>query len=134
MTTTSRVSNAELVERIDALAKLISNTARESGPAWDGWRHDIEMKLAEISHDLQSLAQTVEQAWAKEVLADHCPYRDDIRKAANGVAKMSDLEKTVLDIRLTLARAGFIGGAGGGLVVSTISGIILAIGKAVGWW
>ena len=70
-----------------------------------------------------------------------CPHREAISRATNNerrLAKaevdMERLEQAVVEIRLAMARQGFISGAGGGIGVGSIGLIAYVVGKAVGWW
>ena len=70
-----------------------------------------------------------------------CPHRETISRAANNKERLRDMdgrvdvvEKAVIDIRIAMARQGFISGAGGGIGLGSIGGAIFVIGKAAGWW
>lgn len=88
----------------------------------------------------------LDNVWAK------CPYRENIARAVNNVARLERLEQRMeaeavrteqrdkeLDqrihaIELSIAKSGALGGMAGGGIVSVIAGIIYGIGKAAGWW
>jgi len=53
---------------------------------------------------------------------ERCPYREDIAKASNNKRRLENLEATVTDVRLTVAKWGALAGA--------ISGTVGALGTA----
>ena len=65
-----------------------------------------------------------------ETEAARCPYRETISRATNNVQRLDELENTVLDLRLAMAKAGLLGGATG----SAVAAGVYLLAKALGWF
>ena len=70
-----------------------------------------------------------------------CPHREAIARAANNRARlekveadMDHVEQAVVEIKIAMARQGFISGTGGGIGFGIIAAIAWGIGKGLGWW
>ena len=70
-----------------------------------------------------------------------CPHREAIAAGGNNKRRMTKLEgnmeaveKAVVEIKIAMARQGFISGAGGGVGAGSIGLVAFVIGKIAGWW
>jgi len=70
-----------------------------------------------------------------------CPHREAIARAANNKTRlerleveMDRLEQAVVDIKIAMARQGFVAGAGGGIGIGSVGLVAYVIGKIAGWW
>lgn len=118
----SSVRNADIMRAIDALARQVQERDEP-----------LEARLDELTTSLNDLTRRIsalEVALSKESRRDACPFRDEIVSASNNKERIIKLEDKTHKIELQNARAGVYGGATG----SVVSGIIVAIGKALGWW
>lgn len=127
-------SNAQLARQIEELQKIIVSWLNEAAPSTDGWRHDMEMKLTEIGVQLAQLTQVVNQSLSADGRTATCPFRPEIARAQNNHERLTRLEECVQQLRVDIAKQSVASGAAGGGIVSIIAGVIIAIGKAAGWW
>ena len=80
----------------------------------------------------------------KTLVAQHptaCPYRERIAMISENTKDIEDVRRDVMDIKKCVReieravdRSSAVGGIAGGGVVSIVAGIVLAVGKALGWW
>jgi len=126
------VTNVELARQIAELRQLIVASNREASPAWDGWRHDVEVKLTEIGVELANLTKLVESN--VKARAETCPYQVAIARAEENHTCVKDLQRAVAELRVDMARYAALGGGGAGGIVAIIAGVVMAIGRAKGWW
>lgn len=76
-------------------------------------------------------AKVVALTTLQEREAQLCPYRGTVER---NTTRLGELEKTVTEMRLEMARMSILSGTAGGGVVSLIGGVLLAVGKSLGWW
>lgn len=126
------VTNADLAKRLDELTRLVAQ--KSDGAAWEGWRHDVEVKLTELGAQVNRLAEIIENGIDRDTRRETCPFQVEIARAANNHQRLSSMENVVQQLRVDLAKQSVAGGAAGGGIVSIIAGVIIAIGKAAGWW
>lgn len=85
-------------------------------------------ELAEIRERIARIEALLSQHGAL------CPNREIIAKAANNIEKLEELERTFQAFRLEITRGGMMGGFAGSGLIALLSGVIMALGKALGWW
>lgn len=122
------ITNAVLHRQVTELLEVLKAVPSNDG---DG---EVKQQLIVMEQQLKFLTDTVERSLSKPQIADRCPFRDDIRRASNNLRRLDTCEARIEDLRLTLARAGLGSGLAGGGVVTVAGGIIIAVGKALGWW
>jgi hypothetical protein len=76
--------------------------------------------LTELQGAIERLTALIETEGAR------CPYREDIGRARNNVARLVSVEERVRAAEIRLA--GIAGVSGGG-----VAGVVIIIGKALGW-
>jgi|GEM_PF-6515739 len=119
------ITNAELARQIAELRQLLVSQANE-GPAWDGWRHDMELRLTEMSANLSHLTRLVEQA--AQHRAETCPYQVEIAQAKENHIALQRLDESITELKVTSARLGIGGGIISLLVVAgVVAGKLLGI-------
>ena len=80
------------------------------------------------------MAEIIEHGTDRDTRRETCPFQIEIARAANNHQRLSSMENVVQQLRVDLAKQSVAGGAAGGGIVSIIAGVIIAIGKAAGWW
>lgn len=76
--------------------------------------------ITELSNQIARLTALIETEGTR------CPYRETISKAANNVKRIDGIETRLRETELKLA--GIAGISGGG-----VAGLVIVIGKALGW-
>lgn len=137
----SSVSNAVLSKQIEALAQAVTNRANTEQPATEGWQAEVREQLLTLGLKQDALSALVKERLSKEFMADACPYRDDIRRAANNLGRIGALEvdhKTLLqnynDLKLKVAVTAAKYAGLTSLIVSVTGFVVMMVGQRVGWW
>ena len=104
--------------------------------------HQISALTSEYREGHSDLVRQMREV--KTLVAQHptaCPYRERIAMIAENSKDIEDVRKDVGDIKKCVReieravdRSSAVGGIAGGGVVSIVAGIVLAVGKALGWW
>lgn len=98
--------------------------ARSTADAIDTLRSDLARIESSLSAQIAELRALVESEAAR------CPHREAIARACDNHARLQRLEDEVRAMRLESARAGATGGG----MVAVVCGVVIGIGRALGWW
>lgn len=97
-------------------------------------------QMAIIATNLDNLTKSMDKL-AREWSQDHDQIKvNTVRlgylenKPIMVCPKHDALADQIDELRLAMAKAGFLSGASGGVTVSVIAGVVFGIGKAAGWW
>ena len=113
----------------------------------------MERDITRLEHQISALTSEYREGHSdlvrqmtevKTLVAQHptaCPYRERIAMISENTKDIEDVRRDVMDIKKCVReieravdRSSAVGGIAGGGVVSIVAGIVLAVGKALGWW
>ncbi len=120
--TQSRVTTADVMAAVHALAKAIADKPDND------CSHQLALLQKEINGQLEQIRQDLKER------ALTCPYRDEVRRASNNVARFQSLEDRLKVVEIAQIKAGLLPGAAGGTVGTILAGAMILLGKALGWW
>ncbi len=102
----------------------------------------LQQQLADLKTDVKAandnIARVLDRLVRLETVSERhgalCPYQVDIARASNNKDRLEKLEAAMGDIKVQMARAGFMGGMGGGGAVGILAMLVYGMGKIAGWW
>jgi len=120
----TRPTNTEIMEALTNLTKLVTRAPDPDARL----RHEIAL----MRQDLENRLKRIEEALGNRSIT--CPHRDDIRRSANNLHRITTLEEKVDSLEAQVIKAGMLPGAAGGGIGAAIASALLLLGKHFGWW
>ncbi len=90
----------------------------------DALRKDIQAIATQVA-EIKALVQNEGQL---------CPWREAIARIVPSEARITALERDLVQVRIEMARASVLSGTAGGGVVGVIGAAMLVVGKVLKWW
>jgi len=123
---TERMSDME--QAIAQLANLVNGVVANGSPTDTNLRHESQL----LRQEMDARLKRVEDALVNRNVT--CPYRDDIRRSANNLERIDELDKKLDELDQHIRRTGVLPGAAGGGIGAVVAAALLLIGKYLGWW
>lgn len=119
---------SDMEQAVERLANLVNGVVANGSPTDTTIRHELQLLRQDMEHRLKR----VEDGLLNRQVT--CPYRDDIRRSSNNLHRLEAAENKLDELEDHINKTSVLPGAAGGGIGALIAGMILLMGKYLGWW